>query len=808
MPGSLVKVVKDKFLEKGLNIDFSSAKFGVLNGIVLKDPIIRGKINKNHYIKADSFNVGVSFSVFESNFFSLSSIIIKNGEIQLPLFPEAGKEGANDLIRIANIEAGVFFKSRSVDIKQFSGFFDPFYFSAAGSIYNIEAPALNKSTRKSRVSFNYLEPFIKVIPYKIRKEFYLKYLKIKNDKFFINPKTVPKWRLVFNLDMQKMEAGSIKAYIEMPSFEYRGVDVENLVSTVSVKNTKVTLEKFKINFLDKKSFLNIRGNIDMSNLNISGKSEMKMMPASLKKILRNNRDLIPEFIKIGNEPVVISADLTNFSIHSMKFIGHAKVNIPEVHIKNINISNVEADLNISDTHICSDRFFFSTAYNSVGGSFSYSLKSGIADMKIDTEGPPFLVRSFLPPDAKSHYDTVLKMVQLPNRLSDLKTSLDIHVDPKQDFFFIAGKLNVQDLKYNDVYFDSGKADFYLDSNLMFIVSSLLLRRNDKTCKAALVYDLSDGVKYTLYSPDFYTVTGKQDCLYANLEGNFPGIEYIKCIFPGWSSNVLDLSPSAHIKGDGLVNFKDISKIFFLIKITDSNCFWKEIPVTKFNSDLLFSGETMGLLNANGKVYGGDLAFNYSYNLRTFKGSIDISVANANFAPLANSISGSGLKKQNKGLLSFISGNTFYYDKDDNIFIEGNAKAWIRNGDLWDIPIINEFGELTEAWIGADWGDLTALDGDFIFKKDHLYSDNIRTDGTVISLNAIGSYYWENPNNNNQDSFDYTVKAKILERTFPFKYISRLNPLSWFLETRVYKENGKIQWEKAYVVKKMFGLRKK
>jgi hypothetical protein len=217
---------------------------------------------------------------------------------------------------------------------------------------------------------------------------------------------------------------------------------------------------------------------------------------------------------------------------------------------------------------------------------------------------------------------------------------------------------------------------------------------------------------------------------------------------------------------------------------------------------------MGLLNANGKVYGGDLAFNYSYNLRTFKGSIDISVANANFAPLANSISGSGLKKQNKGLLSFISGNTFYYDKDDNIFIEGNAKAWIRNGDLWDIPIINEFGELTEAWIGADWGDLTALDGDFIFKKDHLYSDNIRTDGTVISLNAIGSYYWENPNNNNQDSFDYTVKAKILERTFPFKYISRLNPLSWFLETRVYKENGKIQWEKAYVVKKMFGLRKK
>jgi len=808
MPFSLVQIVREKFLEKGLNINFENAKLGVLNGLVLTKPVIRGNVKKNHYIKAKKFQVGIGFSFFESKFFSLHSITIHDGEIQAPLFPEAGDEGACDIVKISHIEAGIFLEGNSVLVKQFSGYFNPFKFSAAGSIYNIKAPDLTKKHKNTSHSYNYIEPFIKEIPYKTRKEFYKKYLHVKNDNFFSGKEKNPEFRLVFSFDMKNLHKGSLKAFVEMPSFSYRGLEVKDFVSIISIKDKNATLEKFEINFMDKTSQLNISGKIDMQNLNVSGKAQLKMIPSSLKKMLRSNRNLIPEFIRIGNKPVSISADLTNFSLRSMKFLGRAKVNIPEMHIRNIKLSDIKADLNISNTHINADHFSFSTTYNSVKGSLSYGLKSNIADVQLETNGPPFLVRNLLPVKAMEHYDSLMNMVELPGKFSDIKALIDLHLNTNKNFFFIAGHLNVNNVTYNDVFFDNAQASFFLDSNPMFIIPSLVLKRSDKLCKASIVYDLSNGVSYAVESPQFHTVSGSQDCLYANLEGNFPGIEYIKCIFPGWKSKVLDLSPSAHLKGDGVVDFKNTSKIFFLIKINKSNCFWKKIPVTAFSSDLLFSGEKMSLLNANGKVYGGDIAFNYSYNLRTFKGSIDISLGNAKFAPLANSISGSGLKKQKKGLLSFFSSNQFFYDENDNIFIDGNAKAWIRNADLWDVPIINAFGNLTKKWIGKDWGDLTALDADFVFKKDHLYSDNIRTDGTVISLNAEGAYYWENPNNNNQDSFDYTVKAKILDKTFLIKYFMPINPLSWFLETRVYKENGNIKWENAYVVKKFFGLRKK
>ena len=805
LPVYMVNAIKQKFHKKGFNITFASSHLGVLNGLVLRKPLIRGLKNKNHYIKADSFNVGIRFSLSEQFFFKISSIRVSNGEIQFPLFPEELEEGGNDVVKISNINAGVFFAKNNVYVKELAGEMGPFEFMAAGSIKNIISPEFSTIPIGEESDFNYLFAFITQISLNARKEFYIKYLEVLHKHIFKHGK--PQLSIAFDVDVDDLAESDIRMSVQTPAFSYMKLDIKKLNSTITVKKETAILEKFKLTLEKDSGFLNITGKLGLKKLNLTGKANLTMFPDSLKKILVNSK-FVPDYVKLENQPLHIRANLNNFSIQSKKFLGKAVIEVPEVFIKNVKISNVKLSVDISDASINSDAFAFDTNFNRVTGAFGYSLKSHIVNMHIDTIGPPFVLKNFLSGKSLATYEEVAAMTELPSKLSDIKCSMDIHVDPNDKlFYFISGKLIMNKFQYNDVYFDHGEATFFLDSKPIFIVSDLFLQRADKTCNAAIVYDLSKGLKYKLKSKEFYLVDGPQDCIYANLEGNFPGIEYIKCIFPPWHTDVLDLTPSAHIKGDGMVDFKNYKNIFFLIKIKDSNCFWQKIPVINFNADLLFNQEYMSLVNANGKVYNGDLAFNYKYNLATFKGDIDISVSNSKFAPLANSVASYGLKKQEKGLLSFLSTNQFEFDKDDNLFIYGHSKLWIRKADLWDVPLLTEFGNLSKKWIGKDWGDLTSLDADFDFSKDHMYSNNIRTDGTVLSLNAKGSYYWANPKNDNKDSFDYIIKAKILENAFILKYLSNLNPLTWFLEARVFKKDEKVEWEKAYIVKKMFGMKK-
>ena len=805
LPDYLIKAIKQKFHKKGFNITFVSSHLGVLNGLVLTKPLIRGLKHKNHYIKADSFHLGVTFSFFEPYFFKISSLRVINGELQLPLFPETLEEGANDVIKISQINAGFFFTGNNVNVKQLSGRFEPFKFMAAGIIKNISTPEFSKIPKGKQADFNYLFSFIESISLNAREAFYLKYLEIKKGSIF--ELSNPELSIAFNLDGKNVDKSNIRLFVKANNFSYMNLDIEKMVSSISIRNEKAELEKFILKLQHNSGNLKITGKLDLKQLNLTGNANLIMVPDSLRRILKNNK-ILPDYISIANKPLKIKAKLNNFSLKSMDFIGKAIIKIPDVFVKNVKLSNVKLSVDISDSNLNADDFSFNTGLNQVTGFFDYSLQSQVVNLHLDTIGPPFVLRNFLSGPPLENYDIIADMTELPENPEDIQCSMDIHVDPEDNFFsFISGKLKINKFKYNGVYFDTGETHFFLDSNPILIVPDLVLKRSDKICNASIVYDLSDGIEYKVKTDDFYTVKGAQDCVYANLEGNFPGFEYIKCIFPVWHSKVLDLSPSAHIKGDGMVDFNNIENIFFLIKIYDSNCFWQNIKVQNFNADLLFNQEIMSLINASGKVYDGDIAFNYNYNLETFKGDIDISLANANFAPLANSISGYGLQKQEKGVISFLSSNQFEYDKDDNISIFGHAKAWIRKADLWDVPIINEFGNISKKWIGKDWGDITSLDADFDFKKDHMYSDNIRTDGTVISLQAKGSYYWENPENNNQDAFSYVIKAKILENAFILKYLSHLNPLAWFLKSRVYKKNGKVEWEKAYVVKKIFGIKK-
>lgn len=795
LPDNVAAALQEKLQDKGLDITFDEVKLGVINGLVLTKPYLQIKKEKEPLFQAEKLKIGFTFSPFESYCFALNSFEIEEGSISFPFFPETGEEGKNDIIEITQVNADIRFSDKQIDVKHFSGELAPFQFSAAGSCKNIFIPKIsnkNSSSSSNPVSFT-IEPLIEEIPYVTRCTVYREILKFKAGKFSHKK---PECQVLFNLDAANPKDSFIKAEVISPAFSYGGFDIKSIMATMSLRGYKIFLDKLQF-VLPDGGTVKIDGTIDLYQETITGKAELKVMPEELAKIVQREKFHFPHFIKLKNKPLSLSARLRNFSLSSMVFTGLLYLQVPEAEIEGIPIYDVNADLFVNEKRVSATKFSLKTDKNFLRGKFDYYINSHCLDIQSKTNGTPILFKKVLQGETKKLICDILDRFKFPEKQQDVEMDCRIHaVLSKDPFYFIDANIYINDFEYSGVAFESGATKIYLDSNSLFLLPAMTLQKKHSLATLALVYDNTKQKSYAVKSKEFPAVKKTSDRFIAEINGNLPGKDLLKCIFPEWKNEALDLSYPTQIKAHGLIDFQEINNTLFLVDIVNSDCRWYDIKINKLNADLFFKGFDMLLRNARGKIYQGDIVLNYLYNLDNCQGKLELDVDKANFAPLAKIIGGE-FEDQDKGKLSFTTKNLFYYDKKDDLYMTGKGKLWIRDADLWDIPMLNEFGELTQKWIGQDWGKISKLDADLDFRKDHVYSSNIRTDGTVISLSGKGGYYW------NTDDYDFTIRAKLLESTLPFNISKIFNPLTWLLETRVYRKDNKTKWEQIHSVKRLF-----
>lgn len=798
LPENVSKSLQDKIRAKGFDITFDDVKLGVIHGLVLTKPVLRQQYRNQNIFNAEKLKIGLSFSLTESYGFAITSFQITGGHLQLPVFPEDGEEGENDLLVLENFDAIIEFDDETVDIKHFKGYLSPFEFTASGSINNLFVPDLSKdssSNKKTSSSFAFI-PLIKKIPYTNRCRFYREILKFREGKF---PRKNPECQIVFKIDINHPFNSFIKADIESPAFSYGGFKIDKLFSSLSVKGHIVELSNLKIH-LPSGGKVEMKGKIDLLENKVTGTADLNVMPFELTKIIQREKLNFPQYIQLGNKPMHIKAQVNDFSLTSMNYTGLLEVNIPLATMQKVPIYDIKANLFINQSKITAQSFSLKTASNSLKGNFEFYPKSMTFNLHAKIIGPPDLCKKAMYGETKDLISDIFDRFTYPKNQQDVEIIFDMHaVFTEEPFYLISANVAMNNFKYNGVDFESGSTNIFMDSNSILIIPMMTLQKKNSLATISMIYDNSNKMHYQIKSDYFASSLIQEDKFITEIDGNLPGDDVLKCIFPDWESEVLDLSEPAKIKAHGLIDFKDLENTLFQVKIFDSTCYWQEIPINHLNCDVIFEGLDMEIKNATGKIYNGDAELKYTYNFESWQGTVDLAVYNADFPPIAKYI-GKELTSNEKGKLSLLLNNKYYYDKEDNIFMNGKGKLWIREADLWDIPIINEFGELTEKWIGKDWGNISKLDADLDFKKDHVYSGNILTDGTAISLRANGSYFW------NTHDFEYIIHADVLKSALPFNIVSKLlNPLSWLLETRVYRKgkDGKITWEKITTVKRLF-----
>ena len=205
---------------------------------------------------------------------------------------------------------------------------------------------------------------------------------------------------------------------------------------------------------------------------------------------------------------------------------------------------------------------------------------------------------------------------------------------------------------------------------------------------------------------------------------------------------------------------------------------------------------MDIANATGKVYNGTLDLYYHTNFDTEKGKVKVNLQNADFVPVVKHIkwdlNGDG------GKMSVTTDANLEYDKDDNLLMTGKGSLKIKDANLWEVPLINAFRQLAKQWMGKRWGIISELNADFQYKKDHIFSNNMHTNGNVIALRSKGEYYWST------GDFNFLIHAEIMKSILPFKIITKIfDPISGLMESRVIRKNGEIKWKKVSWREKFF-----
>ncbi len=793
--------VIEKLKTRGFDIDFDELKCGIVNGIVFTNTSINDPQScLDKFFEAEKMKISLVPSFSGSFFFSISAFDITAGSLTIPLFPDFGEEGKTDIITIKNVNAHITLTGNDLDITYLKGDLESCQFLAYGSLKNIISSIISSSSsgkNKHSPSFSAV-PSINTIPYQVRARTFRKFLYIRDELVFSG---TPKCQLAFDIDALNPKSNMMKANVKLPVFEYGGFSIKGIDSWISYRNNTLSIDEMVIRFSET-GILKTKGYMDNNTGLISGTIDGRMTPNEIMGMLKVAEVELPVAMEFS-KPLTFKLKLKDFSLNSSDSQGTLDIEISEADFKGVNMKNIKSELSFEHGTISAKHLSFSTDRNKVTGNIDYNPSGSSINASIQSSGPPLFIAQIMEGDNKAMMNDILARLTFPEDDRDVEMSADVHCSWGDEFFYyIAGNIVMNSFKYFDTAFTSGDARIIIDSNDLLIIPMMTLLQEDSIATLAMVYDNSTDMKYHVESPFFRSSYQSNNRFLSDIQSSLPGKDVLNCIFPEWESEALDMSDHINMKAGGIIDFSGNSDdaTDFKVTIIDSSCKWYSMPVTQLHCDLIFEQMNMEIKNTSGKVYDGDLSLYYKTNFNTNKGEIEIDLKDAGFAPIATHADWD--LKDEQGKLSVVSNIDFEYDEKDNLLMTGSGKLTIRNANLWEVPIIRTFGKFTSQWIGDRWGVISDLDADFKYRSNHIFSDNIQTNGNIIALRSNGSYFWST------GDFNFLIHAEVLKNVLPLNIISKiLDPITGLMEKRVTKKKGVIKWGNVSLNEKLFSEEK-
>lgn len=192
-----------------------------------------------------------------------------------------------------------------------------------------------------------------------------------------------------------------------------------------------------------------------------------------------------------------------------------------------------------------------------------------------------------------------------------------------------------------------------------------------------------------------------------------------------------------------------------------------------------------------KLSNGTASVNGYHNSFFGNGHLKIEVQNAKLGGLIDQLRKEPVEKD-YGLLSCKA--TLDLDRRQNnqpLHINGQGEVHIREGNLWNAPILHRLGETLGI---ASLGQITQLDAKVDFKGVKAVVPDFTTDGTILALSGNGNYDWA------ANDLNFKVYGQALKSTSLVPLV--LKPLSWFFEAELKGSPKEYKWQLLGPLKRM------
>ena len=782
--------IRSKFRKRGLILTFDDAKCGVLNGLILKNPHCSGGDPRIYpSISAVSMVLYPRFSFSSSYLFTVDSVIVHGGEAILPLFPESGVEGAQDTLEIENMEAMIKVDENGFDLTWLTGNIWKLKVSIAGRIDNLFSKKVKGWFSKKSKNDNKLfdsAALMSSYSYQARALLWRKYKDFSAKARWYAKK--PSCDISFNLDPLNFDATKLHVDLNIPKMAYGTQEIEGGNATISVKEDILVVDNCFIKSPDGDS-INLTGTLDAVRSRVTGKAKASLTPKTIIALCKMKQIEIPPKLKILS-PVSLSVDIKNHSIHSTSelftlTLGGDRLEYAKVAINDLRATGVvtNTSFEVHDSELLLDGVKLKVAMTCQPSSKSL-------DVDVHCFGPPIFVPKLLGAGSGRLIKDILGRFTFPKNNRDVDLNLSTHVSWDGPLFYmVKGNVLVKGFKYYKTKFTSGDSAFILDSNGLILFHNMYLYQKNGWAKVAMMYIDTPGIIYHAPSPFYRSNTGREDKFMTDFAGIMSGEDVLNCIFPKWSSKMLDLSSLADFSAHGVIDFHEMEKTNFNVNVAKSIAGWNGVPITDLSYKLQAKNLDMTIKKVKGKVYSGDLTLDYATNFKTSKGHVNLKLIDAEFPPLAKKIGWE--LSSGKGVISLSTNAKLSKDVNGRMLLYGKGQADVRGANLWEVPILRYFGKAASRWTAGNWGVISDMKADFKFEGDHLSTDNIHTNGNVIALSGKGKHYWRT------GDYDFIIHAEIFKSALPYKILSKfLYPLAGLMERRVVRKNGKITMKKV------------
>lgn len=580
--------------------------------------------------------------------------------------------------------------------------------------------------------------------------------------------------------------------LEIPKFKFEKVSFNNIAAAVSIKNGNIKGRiksailphngKISGDFTFKDKLLNGNFNGSACILNI-----MPFLSPKAEKFFSQNIDL-------KSAPMINFSASVSPASSAKGYKGNADISIPSIKIRGISFNELKTKLEFSDDYVkASD---FSTVMDDgtrINGLIKFLITENIFSASVFCKGNPVNTIVLLEEDHRLFLNTFLKDIKWPSRDSLAEATLDLHYQWSDNpFYFLSGNVILTNFAYKGISFDYGAGRFCIASDNLVILPGIVLENKDGKAVISVAYDgrQKSGWKHqSQYIKSFDKPKGQ---LVFSLKSTIAGQDLLKIFYSNWKNEYLSFPGSINVSADGMIDLRNENNTAFKAVLNNAKCRWNKIPIGNIDADILYKEQKLELKKATAEVCGGNMNICYDFDFSKYAGNIDISFQGARFKELLDhvGIEHKSKSSDDKGVISGTLTSAISYDKEDRLLMNGSGKILLSNPDLWAIPFFGGFLNLIgQAWAINKFGNISELKGDYELKGDHLYTNSIRTDGSIIAIQAKGKYYW------NTNEYDFGVKAELLKHLLPFKAMAYLlSPVTWLFEARVSGKGNDAKWE--------------